>query len=242
MSLRDFVSEISDVLFPPLCLACRRVVQSVPPAVFCANCLDRITFLTGSLCPVCGVLFPDSPAGDHVCGACLASPPFFDRARAAVVYEGIISDTIHRFKYGRDLSTGGALARFLAECPFDDLDWHRCDAVLPVPLHKKRLRERGFNQSLLLARALGRKYGIAVDFSLLKRRKFTLTQTGLTRQEREKNIKGAFETARPGQIADKNLILVDDVYTTGATVNECARILKHSGAADVAVVTLARVI
>jgi ComF family protein len=141
-----------------------------------------------------------------------------------------------------DLSTGGALARFLAECPFDDLDWHRCDAVLPVPLHKKRLRERGFNQSLLLARALGRKYGIAVDFSLLKRRKFTLTQTGLTRQEREKNIKGAFETARPGQIADKNLILVDDVYTTGATVNECARILKHSGAADVAVVTLARVI
>ncbi|MBP7340817.1 MAG: ComF family protein [Syntrophaceae bacterium] len=242
MSLRDFVFEISDVLFPPLCLSCRRVVEGVPPPVFCADCLGRISFLSGSRCPVCGVLFPDSPAGDHLCGDCLASPPFFSRARAAVVYQGILSDAIHRFKYGRDIPTGGALARFLADCPFDDLDWRRCDAILPVPLHKKRLRERGFNQSLLLARALGKKHGVAVDFSLLKRRKFTLTQTGLSRQEREKNIKGAFEASRAGQIADKNLIVVDDVYTTGATVNECARILKHNGATDVAVVTLARVL
>jgi ComF family protein len=111
-----------------------------------------------------------------------------------------------------------------------------------VPLNIKKLRERRFNQSLLLARALGKKHRIPVNFSLLKRHKFTLTQTGLNKTEREENIKGAFVVTDKKKVSDENIILVDDVYTTGATINECAKALLKTGAQKVAVLTLARVI
>lgn len=130
----------------------------------------------------------------------------------------------------------------MAGFDFADIDLGTYDAIVPVPLHIKRLRERGFNQSLILARALGKKYSMDVDFSLLKRRKFTLTQTGLDKKEREKNISGAFVAVLPERIQNRNLILIDDVYTTGATINECAKTLVKAGASQVAVLTLARVL
>jgi len=167
---------------------------------------------------------------------------WFDFARAAVAYEGIIVDTIHRFKYGRDLTAGDALAALLADFDFDGIDFSAFDAMIPVPLHIRRLRERRFNQSLVLARALGKKHGIAVDFSLLKRRRFTLTQTGLDKCERDKNISGAFWAAHPKKIPGRSFLLVDDVYTTGATVNECAKTLVQAGAKRVAALTAARVL
>jgi ComF family protein len=168
--------------------------------------------------------------------------PWFTSARAAVAYEGVILDAIHQFKYGRNITTGAALARLMADFDFPDIDFGIFDAIVPVPLHIKRLRERGFNQSLILARALGKKHGTNVDFSLLKRCKLTLTQTGLDKKEREKNISGAFVAALPERIRGRNLILVDDVYTTGATINECAKTLVKAGAEQVAVLTLARVL
>jgi len=114
--------------------------------------------------------------------------------------------------------------------------------IVPVPLHIKKLRQRGFNQSAILARALKKKWRIPLNYFLLKRAKFTLTQTGLDKKEREKNIKGAFEVTSAKDVKDKNIILVDDVYTTGATVNECAKTLRKAGAKDVAILTLARVL
>jgi len=238
----DVFHEISDTLFPPLCFSCAEVLLHDPQEVFCPECRQQINFITGSHCPVCGIVFPDSPAGDHLCASCLENNPWFASARAAVAYEGVILDTIHQFKYGRNITTGDALASFLANFNFTDMDFSVFDAIVPVPLHVKRLRERGFNQSLILARALGKKYNIEVDFSLLKRNKLTLTQTGLDKKEREKNISGAFVASSPEKINGRNLILVDDVYTTGATINECAKTLVKAGASQVAVLTLARVL
>lgn len=242
MIVTDFLSEISDALFPPSCIACSDVLASVQEKGFCRECTQSILFITQSRCPVCGIIFPDSPASDHVCGECLEVRPHYSFARAALVYEGIIHDAIHRFKYGRNLTCGRVLADLLADFDFPDMDWSVFDLILPVPLHIRRLRERGFNQSLILARALGKKHGVDVDFSLLKRRKLTLTQTGLDKKEREKNIKGAFVVSHPERLRGKNIILVDDVYTTGATINECAKTLKKAGSAQVAVITLARVL
>ena len=242
MIVKNFALEISDALFPPLCLGCSCVLPDNPDAVFCFDCLGRLTFLTGSCCPVCGVIFPDSPAGEHLCGSCIEKRPWFTRARAAVVYEGAVLEAIHHFKYGHQVIAGSQLARFLADFDFAGVEREVFDVILPVPLHARRLRERGFNQSLILARALGEKFGIPVDFSLLKRRKFTLTQTGLDKGEREKNIKGAFEVVHRERLTGKKIILVDDVFTTGATVNECARTLRKAGTGDITVLTLARVL
>jgi ComF family protein len=240
--INDFSREISDVLFPPLCLSCAEVLPAGHQEVFCSDCRRQITFIAGSQCPVCGIVFPDSSAGHHLCGSCIENKPWFTSARAAVAYDGVILDAIHQFKYGRNITTGAALASFLANFDFADMDLGIFDVVIPVPLHIKRLRERGFNQSLILARALGEKHGINVDFSLLKRRKLTLTQTGLNKKEREKNISGAFVVNLPERIRGRNFILVDDVYTTGATINECAKTLVKAGASQVAVLTLARVL
>jgi ComF family protein len=130
----------------------------------------------------------------------------------------------------------------MADFSFPDFDHTEYSLLIPVPLHVKKLRQRGFNQSLLLANALGKKYEIPVNFSLLKRSKFTLTQTGLNKTAREKNIKRAFTVTDKEKIAGRKIILVDDVYTTGATINECAKMLIKTGAEKVAALTLARVI
>ncbi len=242
MIVADFLSEISDALFPPLCIACSDVLAIAEEKVFCRECRKRITYLTQSHCPVCGIIFPDSPAGNHLCGPCLENKPHYTFARAALAYDGIIHDAIHQFKYGRNLACGKALACLLSDFYFPDMDWNAYDIIIPVPLHIRRLRTRGFNQSLILAHALGKKHGLRVDFSLLKRSKLTLTQTGLDKKERENNIKRAFEVTSPDLIEAKNIILVDDVLTTGATINECAKTLKKAGARQVAAITLARVL
>ena len=242
MIITDFLSEISDVVFPPLCIGCSHVLRHEEEKVFCKTCRKDIHYLTGSHCPVCGTLFPDSPAGNHLCGSCLEESPRYTIARAALMYDGIVLDAIHQFKYSQNLAFGQALAKIFAGFDFPDIDWHRYDVIVPVPLHIRRLRSRGFNQSLILARALGERHKIRVDFSLLKRRKFTLTQTGLNKKERELNIKGVFEVTCPQKAKAKNILLIDDVFTTGATINECAKTLKKSGAACVAALTLARVL
>jgi ComF family protein len=210
--------------------------------MFCPACKEKIKFITGDLCPVCGTTFFDSPAASHLCGNCMENKTYFSCARAVVSYETIILHAIHQFKYGSNISIGARLASFMANFSFPDVDFTDYSLIIPVPLHIKRLRQRGFNQSLILAHALAKKWQIPVNFSLLKKHKFTLTQTGLNKAERNKNIKGAFEVSDKKKIAGKNVILVDDVYTTGATINECAKTLTKAGAQKVTALTLARVL
>lgn len=242
MIIDEVLKNISDIIFPPQCISCSSALQLNHEKVFCSACREKINFLTGSLCLLCGITFPDSPSENHLCGNCLGKKPYFSFARAVAGYETIILNAIHQFKYGRDLSIGFRLASFMAAFPFPDLDPNDYSLIIPVPLHIKKLRKRGFNQSLILADSLGKKWQIPVKFSLLKRCKFTLTQTGLDRKDRERNIKGAFEVTDRTKIAGRNIILVDDVYTTGATLNECAKMMIKAKAQKVAVLTLARVL
>ncbi|PKN76523.1 MAG: amidophosphoribosyltransferase [Deltaproteobacteria bacterium HGW-Deltaproteobacteria-10] len=209
--------------------------------VFCCTCQDKIHFITDNFCPICGIPFLVSPAGKHICSNCLENEPYYTQARAVAAFETVIMDAIHKFKYGHSISTGNSLGSFMAGFSFPDFNFSGYSLFIPVPLHIKRLRERGFNQSLLLANKLGRKYNLPVNFSLLKRCKSTLTQTGLKKAEREKNVKGAFFVTDRKKVAGENIILIDDVYTTGATLNECAGELLKSGAQKVAVLTLSRV-
>jgi ComF family protein len=241
VSLRELINDVSDIIFPPQCLACAEIINQPAKQVFCSTCQEKIVFITDNFCPICGVPFLVCPAGTHICGNCLVNKPYYTRARAVAGFETVIMDAIHKFKYGRNVSTGNSLGLFMANFSFPDFNFSEYSLLIPVPLHIKRLRDRGFNQSLLLAKEMGEKYNLPVKFSLLKRSKFTLTQTGLNKAEREKNIKGAFVVAKKEKVTGKNIILIDDVYTTGATVNECARVLLKAGAQKVSVLTLSRV-
>ena len=240
MRLAELYNDVCDIIYPPQCMACAEIISPPKSQIFCAACQEKISFITGSICPICGIPFWGSPAGSHICGNCLENKPFYNQARSVAGFETVIMDTIHKFKYGRSISLGNVLGSFMADFSFPNFDFSEYSLLIPVPLHIKRLRERGFNQSLLLAKELGKKYKLPVNFSLLKRCKFTLTQTGLNKSEREKNIKGAFAVADKKKIAGENIILIDDVYTTGATINECAQILLKAGAQKVAALTLAR--
>ncbi len=241
MSLRELLNDVSDIIFPPQCLACAEIINGLAKQVFCCGCQDKINFITNNFCPICGIPFLVSPAGSHICGNCLENRPNFLQARAVASFDAVIMDAIHKFKYGRSISTGSSLGSFMAGFSFPDFDFSMYSLLIPVPLHIKRLRDRGFNQSLLLAKEMGKKHNLPINFSLLKRSKFTLTQTGLNKAEREKNVKEAFVITDKKTVAGESIILIDDVYTTGATINECAKVLLKAGAQKVAVLTLSRV-
>lgn len=242
MSLADVLRDLSNVIFPPQCLGCAEILHQSDDHIFCPACEEKINFISGSICNICGTTFPDSPAESHLCGECLEKRPYFFCSRAVFRYENIILKAIHQFKYKRNIARGEILASFMADFSFPDIEFSGYSLIIPVPLHIKRLRERGFNQSLVLARSLGEKRQIPVDFSLLRRHKYALTQTASNKKERKKNIQGAFEVSSKGNITGKNILLVDDVYTTGATVNECSKTLIKAGAQKVSVLTLARVL
>jgi ComF family protein len=175
-------------------------------------------------------------------------PPHFVQARAWGCYsreedvEHPLRQVVQKFKYGRKVSLGKPLGRLMAEGCEEFLRQCRVDLVVPVPLHPKRLRWRGFNQSLLLARQVSRLYGVAADPFVLVRKRETAPQTALAEDERKKNVRGAFATHVGKSLSGQAVLLVDDVYTSGATVNECSRVLIRGGAKQVTVLTLARTI
>lgn len=195
--------------------------------------------MASPLCIICGTPFQTIDGIDHRCAACIDSPPQFTAARAAVAFDGPVRDLIHRFKYSKQvrlrrplgLIMAGRLAPFVAEAS--------PDLIIPVPLHIKRLRSRGFNQALLLASLLARQWGVRLSRHNLQRTRWTEPQVDLSPDERVKNVRGAFHIANPREIAGRRVMLVDDVYTTGSTVKECARILRQAGASAVYVATVA---
>jgi len=176
---------------------------------------------------------------DHLCGPCQTDPPPFARARAAAIYEedGPSGQAIKRFKYNRRLDMLPVMHYWLTRPRCQELV-QDADLIAPVPLHPRRLKQRGFNQSLLLAQAFP---GVRLERELLTRVRHTPPQTGLNPKERRDNVRGAFNVPRPDLVKGKNVLLVDDVFTTGATVRECARGLRKAGAQQVDVLTVARV-
>ncbi len=226
-----------DLLFPTGCLACRRPLADRNLPLLCSSCWEAILFISSPLCLRCGHPFPTGV--DHLCGSCLGGAFEFDLARSVVAYREIIPALIQSFKYHGNLSglaSMGAIAQ-KAVC-YQDLS--RPDLILPVPLHKKRLRERGFNQSLLLARRCFPQWSNSICHDVLSRNRQTAAQTKLSGIKRRKNLKGAFTVAQADRVAGKHILLVDDVFTTGTTVNECSKQLLLAGASRVEVFTLAK--
>jgi ComF family protein len=213
----------------------------------CPACSQRYTPIESPFCTCCGGVFKSREGTDHVCGECLSSRRYFGMARAVGVYDQALMAVIHAFKYGQKAGLAAPLSMLLLNT-YGHF-WHDrpMDVVVPVPLHGRRLRKRGFNQVYLAIRHWKDRTWqrslpgpLEIEKSVLRRIRSTPPQTGLGRSERLKNVKGAFELAVSGTIPKKKILLVDDVYTTGATVNECAKILLKEGAETVDVLTVAR--
>ncbi len=225
------------LVFPGRCKACGgRLTRGA--RFFCPGCLQKARLITGPLCTVCGRPYPDGSGEDHPCAECIRSRKAFDSARAPLAYEGVVRDAIHLYKYRELRALKSYLGGFVE---YGARRWFEGATVAAaVPLHPRRLRARGFNQSLFLAKAAADGLGIRLSAGSLERVKHTMPQIELSPAERELNVRGAFAVNGEG-FAGESVLLVDDVYTTGATVNECARVLKKAGAANVHVLTVARV-
>ena len=258
MQLREI---FKNALFPASCIACdqfyhpgesirhthartpdprhlgdlfsRLMVQHLCPA-----CARQFVAAESPHCTCCGLIFKSREGQDHLCGDCLASEKPFGIARAAGVYDQSLMAVIHAYKYDGRVILAEPLSKLLTAVYERHWQHDTVDLVVPVPLHPARLRKRGFNQAWLLVKSWG-------DFAmrnLLQRTRRTPSQTGLERRERLKNVKGAFSIKDPARVENKQGLLVDDVYTTGATVQECARILNKCGAARVDVLTVGRAV
>jgi ComF family protein len=235
-------------LYPPRCAACETRLPLASQARVCADCLAGVERLREPLCAACGVPIEadnDRPQPEW-CQDCTASPPHFTVARAVARYRtseedrAALPSIIRRHKYGRDQSLARALIQFIGEpMPLAENDY---DVVIPVPLHAARLRWRGFNQAALIAIAVARRLGRPVDVRSLIRPRATSPQTAQDRRERHRNVRDAFAVRRPARVVNRRVLLIDDVLTTGSTVDECARTLLAAGARRVDVLTLARVI
>lgn len=202
--------------------------------------MNGIKFIQNSICSICGRPFAATEQPEHLCQTCLTRPYHFDGARAITLYDGPILKAIQQFKFGKKTIFAQTLGRLkTGPGPFNPAEF---DLLIPVPLHVKRLRERGFNQALLLLREWAGKEKKKIDFTSLVRHRWTEAQTNLKHHQRLQNIKGAFTVKTAHKVRGKSVLLCDDVFTTGATVNECTRVLKEAGAKQVSVLTLARTV
>lgn len=230
-------------VYPPTCAGCSNPLDSERSEAFCPTCLLTLELISEPYCPRCGIPYSTASQTPHLCGGCLGGVHLFDRARATGFYRGLLREIIHRFKYGGQTFLARPLAKILAASGKELTRLHHIDLIVPVPLHSKRLRQRGFNQASLLARRLGSALNIPVDYSSLRRTRWTEPQTGLSRRQRAVNVKGAFALTRPEKIEAKTVLLLDDVLTTGETVNQCVGVLKKDGGArEVVVLTVARTV
>lgn len=226
-----------DFFLPGFCLFCQAPVTSGSASLACPQCLGEIALIPQPYCSCCGAPFRAAVGLEHLCHDCLTNPPPFTRARAVAFYDGQVLEAIHRLKYQRQLIYAKFLGQLLTASPAAPLV-DTADLLVPVPLHPRRLRRRGFNQALLLAQNFPE---VSLAREILVRKRPTLPQVTLNPQERHSNVKGAFLVPDPAALAGRSVLLVDDVYTTGATVKECSRTLRKAGAENVEVLTVARV-
>ncbi|HYD18442.1 MAG TPA: ComF family protein [Patescibacteria group bacterium] len=226
-----------NLLLPPRCIGSGRVVDA--PGMLSPAFWSTLSFIDAPFCDTCGTPFGFGAVAGTICAECLDNAPEFDRARSAVVYNDASRKLVIDFKYGDRLHAVQTFTPWLARAGAELLAG--AEVVLPVPLHYRRLWQRRFNQSAILGEALARHTGKAFLPDGLIRRRHTDKQKGLSRKERHENVRGAFAVNEKANLRGQNIVLVDDVFTSGATLNECARVLKKAGAGEVYVLTIARV-
>ncbi|MDD5542734.1 MAG: ComF family protein [Acidobacteriia bacterium] len=234
--------SLASLLFPSYCELCHHLIRRATGSTLCDSCWNQIQPWMGTVCARCGepLISPQVPA-DWECGRCRRADTLFDFCRSFGIYDGTLRESIHLFKYGHRTRLGKRFSDLLMVL------WNRwpqladADLVLPMPLHRRRKRERGFNQSEILAQGFARQVGKPYEPRLFIRTLPTPSQTGLSRRQRRLNVAGAFEVRHPARLEGKVCLLIDDVLTTGATLNEASTVLKRGGAQKVLVLTLARV-
>ena len=240
----NFFQSFLDLLYPRFCYACQERVKEIGSIYLCPRCMGKVTLIGEKVCPICG-----RPGYVELCPYCFEERPPFKMARSAGLYEGILKEGIHRLKYNGHTFLVPTLGKFLQSAFERESEWaENIDMVIPVPLERNRERQRGFNQSALLAQYLAQNVSLLYPGRVLLKLKKTAPQVNLTRGDRFVNLSGAFSlNPRKGDtpyprisLSAKRILLVDDVYTTGATVGECSRVLLKAGAKEVNIFTLAR--
>ncbi len=236
--LAKAAATVADFLLPGRCLRCGIVVSET--GALCSSCWEGMSFIAAPHCDRCGQPFEVDPVGGGICASCIADPPAYARARSVFRYDDASRALILRFKHGDRTGAAPHFARWMARAGGELLAG---DPVLvPVPLHPWRLWRRRYNQAAMLAQAIAKQAGKPCIPDALVRVRATPSQGRLGRGQRRRNVKGAFQVKRAGAIEGNRVILVDDVLTTGATVDECVRVLQRGGASQVDVLTLARVV
>jgi ComF family protein len=235
---RTVMRTALDLALPPLCAACRQPVEGKG---LCPACWSKLSFITRPYCERLGIPFVYDPGPGILSMEAIAAPPAYNRARAAVRFDEISRALVHALKYGDRLDLAPMLGRWTANAGRELLA--DADALVPVPLHWRRLWARRFNQSAMLAATIAKESGVPIATGVLKRVRATAQQVGLSQKERATNIQGAFRVPAEGKaaVAGRRLVLIDDVLTSGATVEGCARALLRAGAANVDVLIFARV-
>jgi ComF family protein len=238
-ALRSTFGLAVDLALPNLCATCR---QPVGAEGLCAECWSKLSFIAPPYCERLGIPFPFDPGPGVLSMEAIADPPAYRRARAAVRYDDVARALVHAFKYGDRLDLAPMMGRWMESAGRGLLA--DADALIPVPLHWTRQWARRFNQSAVLAEVISKAAGIAVAHAALKRVKATPQQVGLSQSQRALNVQGAFKVPAQGkaEIAGRRVLLVDDVLTSGATADACARALLRAGAAEVDVLTFSRVV
>lgn len=239
--MKSVIEEFLSTLFPRPCPLCRAVILQKKEG-FCPACLEGFETIHEPVCCCCGspLLGQAPPPEDSLCPACLSRDALFPTVRSIALYSGNVRKAILRLKYGRQAPVGLSLSLFIRDHHGQFFPSDAFDRIVPVPLHPKRLREREFNQCVLLARPLAAHLGIPLDLDAVERVRHTSPQSASTQSERRKNLRGAFLVRKSTRFRGRSILLFDDVYTTGATLEELARSILAAGAERVAALTLAR--
>ena len=240
--LRGCADALLDWLYPRHCYHCEAPIEQSRGHVLCPACYNDLLGrrITGGLCATCGLPLPVEPSGEAMCVSCRLQGRSFDAARAFFAYAGPAASVIKSYKFKGDYFLGPRFLRGLLAQGWLPDGIEAPQAVVPVPLHPRRRRERGYDQALLLARVLAEHFGCQLVRGALVRTRYTSQQALLPVTQRWDNVRGAFAVAKPKLVEGRSLLLVDDVLTTGMTADECAKVLKKSGAARVQVLALAR--
>lgn len=233
--LQQTIESAITFLYPAQCKVCEKQLGLESAPYICNPCWNEIDYIQPPWCEICGI-----PNTENLCGPCATKPPRFGKLRTIAAYDSTLQQAIHLFKFNKRSALSHTLKQLILENIPIDLNLSDYDYVIPVPIHKVRLRERGFNQSTLISKGIAKVVGISVLEDVLIRQKNTSPQSSLDREARQNNIKGAFKLRDADKIRDKQILVFDDVFTTGATIREVVNVLWDADPSEIDVLTLAR--